>query len=115
MKQIIINLPRLDLKEYDESNKEILLWKNNHFKELSSLVTGIVSLKTKVESLARGEQDFQALDDGLCKLIHEDLPNLPAELELEFRHCLMCDYALDDEKKINIYNAWFQNVNNKIY
>lgn len=103
------------LKEYDESNKEILLWKNNHFKELSSLVTGIVSLKTKVESLARGKQDFQALDDGLCKLIHEDLPNLPAELELEFRHCLMCDYALDDEKKINIYNAWFQNVNNRIY
>ena len=102
------------LKEY-ENTQETHLWKNNHFKELSSLVTGIVSLKTEVESLARGEQDFRALDEGLCKLIHEDLPNLPTELELEFRHCLMCDYAFDDEKKINIYNAWFQNVNKKIY
>ena len=100
------------LKEY-ENTQETHLWKNNHFKELSSLVTGIVSLKTEVESLARGEQDFRALDEGLCKLIHEDLPNLPTELELEFRHCLMCDYAFDDEKKINIYNAWFQIVNKK--
>ena len=102
------------VKEFEDSRK-IHLWKNNHFKELSSLVTGIVSMKTKVESLAKGKQDFQALDDGLCKLIHNEMPNLPEGLELEFRHCLMCDYALDDEKKTNIYNAWFQIVNNKIH
>ena len=100
------------LKEFDDT-QEIHLWKNNHFKELSSLVTGIVSMKTKVESLARGEQDFQALDDALCESINNEIPNLPKELELEFRHCLMCDYALDDEQKINIYNAWFQIVNKK--
>lgn len=102
------------LTEYENNNKEIRLWKDNHFKELSHLVTEIVSLKTKVESLVRGEQDFQALDNSLCELIHKEVPNLPTELEMEFRHCLMCDYAQDDERRINNYNAWFQTVNGKI-
>lgn len=101
------------LTEYEKS-KEIRLWKDNHFKELSRLVTEIVSLKTKVESIVRGEQDFQALDNSLCELIHKEVPNLPMELEMEFRHCLMCDYAQNDEHRINNYNAWFQTVNGKI-
>ena len=101
------------LQEY-EKDHEITLWKDNHFKELSRLVTEIVSLKTKVENLVRGEKNFDILDEALCNLIHETIPELPQELELELRHCLMCDYALENEMRIELYNAWFQNVASKI-
>lgn len=101
------------LREY-EKDHEITLWKDNHFKELSRLVTEIVSLKTKVENLVRGEKDFDILDDALCSLVRETIPELPQELELELRHCLMCDYALENEMRIELYNAWFQNVASKI-
>lgn len=101
------------LREYEKEH-EITLWKDNHFKELSRLVTEIVSLKNKVENLIRGEKNFDILDDALCGLVHETIPELPQELELELRHCLMCDYALENEMRIELYNAWFQNVTNKI-
>lgn len=101
------------LREY-EKDHEITLWKDNHFKELSRLVTEIVSLKTKVENLVRGEKNFDVLDDALCSLVRETIPELPQELELELRHCLMCDYALENEMRIELYNAWFQNVASKI-
>ena len=101
------------LREY-EKDHEITLWKDNHFKELSRLVTEIVSLKTKVENLVRGEKNFDILDEALCRLVHETIPELPQELELELRHCLMCDYALENEMRIELYNAWFQNVARKI-
>ena len=101
------------LQEY-EKDHEITLWKDNHFKELSRLVTEIVSLKTKVENLVRGEKNFDILDEALCNLIHETISELPQELELELRHCLMCDYALENEMRIELYNAWFQNVASKI-
>ena len=100
------------LREY-EKDGEIKLWKNNHFKELSRIVTEIVALKTKVENLVRGEKDFDILDDALCSLVRETIPELPQELELELRQCLMCDYALENEKRIELYNAWFQNVSRK--
>ena len=101
------------LREY-EKDGETMLWKDNHFKELSRLVTEIVSLKTKVENLVRGEKNFDILDEELCSLVHGTIPELPKELELELRHCLMCDYALENEMRIELYNAWFQNVTNKI-
>ena len=101
------------LREY-EKDHEITLWKDNHFKELSRLVTEIVSLKTKVENLVRGEKNFDILDEALCTLVRETIPELPQELELELRHCLMCDYALENEMRIELYNAWFQNVASKI-
>lgn len=101
------------LREYEKDHK-ITLWKDNHFKELSRLVTEIVSLKTKVENLVRGEKNFDVLDDALCSLVRETIPELPQELELELRHCLMCDYALENEMRIELYNAWFQNVASKI-
>lgn len=101
------------LREYEKDN-EIILWKDNHFKELSRLVTEIVSLKTKVENLVRGEKNFDLLDEALCSLVRETIPELPQELELELRHCLMCDYALENEMRIELYNAWFQNVAGKI-
>ena len=101
------------LREY-EKDHEITLWKDNHFKELSRLVTEIVSLKNKVENLVRGEKNFDILDDALCGLVHETIPELPQELELELRHCLMCDYALENERRIELYNVWFQRVISKI-
>jgi len=101
------------LNEYVK-NQEIHLWKNDYFKELSRIVAGIVSLNTEVENLVSEARDFNALDEGLSSLIHESLSTLSTELEYELRHCLMCDYAQDDEQRINNYNAWFQNVNGKI-
>ena len=102
------------LNEYGK-NQEIHLWKNDCFKELSRIVAGIVSLNSKVENLVSEARDFNALDEGLSSLIHGSLSTLSAELEFELRHCLMCDYAQDDERRINNYNAWFQNVNGKIF
>ena len=91
-----------------EEGKTTNLWKKDGLKELSRLVTEITGLKDKVTDLIKTIKNVDSLDQELSKIIHENIPELSPELDMELKRCLIYDNTVGDEIKSQIYNIWLK-------
>ena len=100
--------------EFKKSGK-LELWNDNHFEQLSRLVTEVLSAKSEVMKFADSSSNFEQLTDRLEQYIKNLVPEIPNELTLVTSQCLMRDYSLANEVQKRIYSAWYQSViNNKL-
>ena len=88
------------------------LWNDNHFEQLSRLVTEVLSAKSEVMKFADSASNFDQLTDKLEQYIKNLVPEIPDELTLVTSQCLMRDYSLANEVQKRIYSAWYQSVRN---
>ena len=101
------------VSEYSQTN-DLRLWKDNHFEELSELVSEIFSTRELVLKLTKEEKSFDSLDRKLIDLIESRFENYPVELLIATEQCLMMDYAWGDKIALSIYNGWYQTIKNRI-
>jgi len=96
----------------DEYNKtgSVSLWRDSNFKQLSLMVSELLSLRDQVQGLANSATSFSLLDEGLRKLVKDNCPSLQESFIPELTHCMMCDYANGSEARKKIYNAWVSYV-----
>ncbi len=99
------------VNEFKKSGK-LELWNDNHFEQLSRLVTEVLSAKSEVIKFADSASSFDQLTDKLELYIKNLVPEIPNELTLVTSQCLMRDYSLANEVQKRIYSAWYQSVIN---
>lgn len=97
------------ITEYRESG-ELHLWKDSYFKDLSRLVTQIVSAKTEVLRIVSVTTNFDDLSNRLGDLAMSKVDGLPEDVITVVTQCFMCDYSLDGDVQKRIYSAWYQTV-----
>ena len=97
--------------EFKKSGK-LELWNDNHFEQLSRLVTEILSAKSDVMKFADSASNFEQLTDKLEQYIKSLVPEIPNELTLVTSQCLMRDYSLASDIQKRIYSAWYQTIRN---
>ncbi len=97
--------------EFKKSGK-LELWNDNHFEQLSRLVTEILSAKSDVMKFADSASNFDQLTDKLKQYIKNLVPEIPNELTLVTSQCLMRDYSLASDIQKRIYSAWYQSIRN---
>jgi hypothetical protein len=88
------------------------LWNDNHFEQLSRLVTEVLSAKSEVMKFADSASNFDQLTDKLEQYIKNVVPEIPDELTLVTSQCLMRDFSLANDVQKKIYSAWYQSVRN---
>jgi DNA helicase HerA-like ATPase len=88
------------------------LWNDNHFEQLSRLVTEVLSAKSEVMKFADSASNFDQLTDKLEQYIKNLVPEIPDELTLVTSQCLMRDFSLANDVQKKIYSAWYQSVRN---
>lgn len=95
----------------DEYRKNGILefWSDNHFVELSVLITTLVGAREKVEEFAEKASSFDELDQLLSNLIQRDL-ELPNYMDLALRQVLLRDYSTHGVAQLKVYNAWMINL-----
>ena len=99
------------VNEFKKSGK-LELWNDNHFEQLSRLVTEILSAKSEVIEFADSASNFDQLTDKLEQYIKNLVPEIPNELTLVTSQCLMRDYSLASDAQKRIYSAWYQSIRN---
>ena len=97
--------------EFKKSGK-LELWNDNHFEQLSRLVTEILSAKSDVMKFADSASNFEQLTEKLEQYIKNLIPEIPNELTLVTSQCLMRDYSLASDIQKRIYSAWYQSIKN---
>lgn len=97
--------------EFKKSGK-LELWNDNHFEQLSRLVTEVLSAKSEVMKFADSASNFDQLTDKLEQYIKNLVPEIPNELTLVTSQCLMRDYSLASDVQKKIYSAWYQSIRN---
>lgn len=98
------------LKEYEETGK-LEIWKDEHFKELSAIVSALLGADKKVEDFAKRASSFDELNQLLSKLINEDF-NIPSYMDLTLRQVMMRHYGEIGTSQLKIYNAWLNDIKN---
>ena len=99
------------VNEFKKSGK-LELWNDNHFEQLSRLVTEVLSAKSEVMKFADSASNFDQLTDKLEQYIKNVVPEIPDELTLVTSQCLMRDFSLANDVQKKIYSAWYQSVRN---
>ena len=99
------------VNEFKKSGK-LELWNDNHFEQLSRLVTEVLSAKSEVMKFADSASNFDQLTDKLEQYIKNVVPEIPDELTLVTSQCLMRDFSLANDVQKRIYSAWYQSVRN---
>lgn len=99
------------INEFKKSGK-LELWNDNHFEQLSRLVTEVLSAKSDVMKFADSASSFDQLTCELEQFIKNLIPEIPNELTLVTSQCLMRDYSLASDVQKRIYSAWYQSVRN---
>ncbi len=95
-------------------NKDLRLWKDNHFSELSELIGEIINIKHRIAQIVKEEKSFENLDSRLVEQIENRFKNYPKDLKLVTEQCLLMDYAYGDKIAMSIYNGWYQTMKNRI-
>lgn len=101
------------IDEY-ETSQYVHLWSDNNFQLLSRLVSEILNLKSDVLRLTSTCSNFEALTEGLLRLISNNVPEISSKCHKELAHCLMCDYATGNAARMKVYSAWVQHVKKEI-
>ena len=99
------------INEFKKSGK-LDLWNDNHFEQLSRLVTEILSAKSDVMRFTDSVSSFDKLTDELEHFIKNLVPEIPNELILVTSQCLMRDYSLTSDIQKRVYSAWYQSIRN---
>ncbi|WP_373079051.1 ATP-binding protein [Fusobacterium varium] len=97
------------LEEYEKTAK-LLIWKDENFKQLSTLVTEILECRLSVESIILKSNDFNELNIELKELIDKKIENISNEIYLTISQCLMKECSEKNSDNLKIYVAWYDNV-----
>lgn len=103
----------LDCAEEYSSTGILDIWSNDRFPELSKIVTDILGVSRKVSEIAAKVASFDDLNTLLTNLI-TSIAAIPDFLDLSVRQALMRNYAETGTSQLKIYNAWMQDIKNKI-
>lgn len=102
------------LKIIKQLNKnQVNIWEDNNFIELSSLISNLLNAQSIVGSYVKTCKDFNELDILLDRFI-EQHASIHTNLKLLVRQCLLRQYAEKDGTSMKIYDAWLNNIQNKI-
>ena len=96
--------------EQANSGKEIALTKSEAFTFLAPLVTNILECRYAVRHAIHSSEGFDHLHEKLAILIKELVPEIDSELSLAAEQCLMKDFSIQNEKNIQIYQAWVKYI-----
>lgn len=94
-----------------KEQKDLELWKEDKFKELSNAVTDLLELK--VNSEIERVNDFDELTEKLICQVQNETIDLPKPFALAAAQCLMKDEAVKREENQEIYAAWITHLRNK--
>ena len=100
------------IKEYKE-HKELAVWKEDKFTELSQHLTDMLGVSGEVETGVLSSKDFKTLSERLFAIVRNFTPNLTDERLLTISQCLMKDFTTaqdDKEKSERIYKQWINDV-----
>lgn len=84
------------------------IWNDDHFVELSRVVSDVLSAKDYVEQAVKKARKFEELDNLLDGFV-EKKASISENIKLAVRQCLMRHYGTKDETSLKIYNSWFKN------
>ena len=99
-------------KEYRETGR-LTIWGNDHFVELSKLITSLMGFSQRVLEIAAKASSFEELNTVLSNMIRETQV-VPDYMNLTLRQVLMRDYAERGTSELKIYNAWLNDIKNKM-
>lgn len=99
------------LKEYKNTGK-LLVWEKNNFDKLSELVVELLDCKVLVENIVNSVQNYEMLTDELCKIVEKNTINLNIGTILAICHCMLKNYSMQGNEKLEIYSSWRNQINN---
>lgn len=100
------------LDEYRRTNC-LKIWEPSNFQKLSRLVTELLECRSQVEYAVLSAHDFNELNDLLNKIIIGKTQKISDELCVALSQCLIRDFCMDDDKKLEIYAAWREDILSK--
>lgn len=99
-------------KEYRETGR-LAIWDNDNFVELSKLITNLMGMSQRVLEIATKASSFDELNNILTIMLEESQV-VPEHMNLTLRQVLMRDYAERGTSELKIYNAWLNDIKNKM-
>ncbi len=106
------NILRQLLNQYIQTN-ELHLLEENHFDELSQVVSQLLDNHLKTRAIIESSNSFDALTDSLMKFVQEETVHLSPEFALATAQCLIKNESLKDQESFNIYASWITHLQNK--
>ncbi len=100
------------LQEY-EKNGNASVWENNEFVKFSWVISGLFGLKHNIIKLAK-ITNYDELTNGLKKLIHDKVKDLPEDLDMPILQSLLRDYSTGDDSKLKVYSEWLRIARERI-
>ena len=92
------------IEEYKSTN-ELVIWQDKYFKELSGMVTELISSKAKIKNIINSGESIDDMNVSLCDVVNQNIPSLSRDVKLTILQCFMRDYA-DTEEQTENYALW---------
>lgn len=106
-----LNIQRL-LSEF-ELRKELSIWREDRFKELSDTVSWLLEGNTWVKPTIDTVGEFDELTESIMKRIEKMAPGINQEYSLAATQCLLKNEAKESDGYNEIYAAWITHLRNK--
>lgn len=84
---------------------ELSIWQDGHFKELSEIVTELITSKSKIKNIINSRETIDDMNIDLCDIVNQNIPYLSKEIKLTILQCFMRNYA-DTDERIENYAQW---------
>ena len=97
----IINI----IDEYNSTGK-LNIWKDEKFKNLSEIVSELVSDFDRLTNIIITSQDFNSLTTSLINEIEKKTKDISNELKLSICQCLLKEFSKNSDENLTIYAAW---------
>jgi hypothetical protein len=91
--------------------KQSALSQPSAFSFISRLVVDVLGCRHRVQQEIKVAPDFAKLHERLGNILGECVTEISDELALATQHCLMKDFSLECESRLEIYSAWRTSLN----
>ena len=93
-----------------ELRKELSLWNENSFENLSKVISGMLNGNVWIKPMVDTSTEFDVLTDRIMHAVKEQVNDLPSEYAIATAQCLMrAEVAKSDDYK-EIYSAWITDL-----
>lgn len=100
------------INEYNQT-KELSIWKDENFEELSETVTGIFADKSDITGIIKSKENIDDVNKALFDIIDDKVFGLDNAMKIAVLQCFMRCYA-DTKERLENYVVWRNYMEDKL-